>query len=147
MVSVADLPPSCTASSQINIDMDDMQRNWTFKQTKSKSRQARLPSSPSTASFDYWDGIDPEDSTSFSFVQDAAGHFSGSIVDLKEDKVMQFQSGADGSIIVTITASSDFAPEDDPLHDPNDMIDLGWVRTWGDKCLRYNNNNKSIYML
>eukprot|EP00551_Chaetoceros_affinis_P008776 CAMPEP_0203665366 /NCGR_PEP_ID=MMETSP0090-20130426/2585_1 /ASSEMBLY_ACC=CAM_ASM_001088 /TAXON_ID=426623 /ORGANISM="Chaetoceros affinis, Strain CCMP159" /LENGTH=794 /DNA_ID=CAMNT_0050528883 /DNA_START=316 /DNA_END=2697 /DNA_ORIENTATION=- len=61
--------------------------------------------------YDYWVGEDPVDGSIFNYVQDGNGNISGSMVDLTNHNVLQFHN-RNGLYMVTITASSDFAPED-----------------------------------
>ena len=126
MVSI-NLPESCEKSEKVSIDIpfDDIKRS--FKKVLSDPRpQGTRDGSHRDLQmgdeetfkleeeFGYWYGEDPEDGSTFNYVQDEFGNMAGSMVDMTKNTVMQFQI-EDGEPVVIITNSEDFPPEEDPL--------------------------------
>ena len=114
MLSVR-LPASCENSPDISVDIPHDGIKRVFKKV-GRTPRGRSPS-PTSAPYSYWEGLDDQDGSTFAFVQDEEGNMMGSLVDLTNHNVLQFQKQPDGSSAVTITASNDFPPEGDPHKD------------------------------
>jgi len=104
----------CKNSNTIKVDIPD------DRVIKSFQKESRIDGdenygSPFMRKYSYWSGISGDGSI-FNFVQNDEGNIAGSLVDLESEKVLQFHN-QNGSYVMTTTASSDFAPEDEPIHD------------------------------
>ena len=104
----------------------------TFSKKKSKSSQVQDgaggtvgSTSLSNSKFSYWSGREETNGSIFDFVQDDEGHMAGSLVDVTNHNVLQFHSDHNGEYAVTITRSSDFPPEDDPLFHDEGVPEIG----------------------
>ena len=119
MVSLS-LPEGCEKSDDIIVDIPHNEVIKSFRKVKSISRQDNLLKGLGVVSPDvdfdyaYWYGEDSSDGSTFNYVQHSNGYITGSLVDLSNDVVMQIQV-EDGIPVVTITDSSAFPPEVDPV--------------------------------
>ena len=124
MISLDNLPPSCINSDSITLDIPHDAMKRSFKKVGTSKPSGDIPyvsTSPGSnlppSLYSYWSGEDSSDGSTFNFVQDEEGNMAGSMVDLTNHNVLQIHN-QNGSNIVTITASEDFAPEGDPEHEP-----------------------------
>jgi len=128
MVSV-NLDESCERSNVVSIAIPHQGKTRSFNMKKNAPRVDGSTTGGSNnknnknnkrrnggKSYGYWYGEDDEDGSSFNYVQDEEGNISGSMVDLTNDTVMQFQI-EDGESTVIITETSKFPDE---LHPPNE---------------------------
>ena len=81
--------------------------------------------SPNGKRYAYWYGVEEDNGSAFDFVMDEEGHMAGSLVDMTNHNVLQFHSDYNGDYVVTVTPSSDFAPEIDPVEDEESEDDAG----------------------
>ncbi len=136
MVST-DLDPSCDNSESITINIPHIGAKRSFKKVSPAQSQKTSRSnniflrgdtsqgqnvqidtiSPANVA---WEGQDPDDGSTFTFVQDEDRNMAGSLVDLTNHEVYQFYNEHDGSVSVTITKSNAFYPELDP--DDQDLM-------------------------
>ena len=77
---------------------------------------------PSSQHYFAWEGQDPMDGSTFTYVQDFRnGNLAGSLIDLTNHEVYQFHNHVDGSMSTTITKSNDFYPEIDAFDLQSEM--------------------------
>ena len=118
MLSVS-LKESCESSEVITVDVPHDGRRHSFRKVDSITRQANrqkalfdVPSESVVSEYGYWYGEDIDGST-FNYVQDADGNMMGSLVDVTNSTVMQFQI-EDGVPTVIIRDSSNIPPYLEP---------------------------------
>ena len=91
------------------------------KKNRRTSNREKLNIRHSTKNHIFWHG-ESIDGSSLNYLIDSKGNVRGSLVILKEDAIYQLHSQADGSMIVTITPSTDFDAELEPPAIENHMI-------------------------
>ena len=120
MVSVS-LEESCESSELITVDVPHDGRRHSFRKVQSITRQANrqkalfdVPSESVVSDYGYWYGEDSIDGSTFNYVQDTDGNMMGSLVDVTNSTVMQFQI-EDGVPTVIIRDSSNIPQSLDPV--------------------------------
>jgi hypothetical protein len=100
----------------VNVPYDGIKRSFHRVGTGSSGGKNNYSLSDS---FSGWAGEDPMDGSFFNYVQDSEGNMAGSMIDLRNDEVLQFHS-QNGFNQVTITASSEFREELEPAYVPDE---------------------------
>ncbi len=103
----------CEDASRIELVFADSNMRKSFTRVVADSRRNKAPVYKSSK-YSSWHGENEEDGSSFQFVQDEDGHMAGSIVDMENHNVVQIHTKG-GQRVATITPSSDFPAEGEPI--------------------------------
>ena len=112
---------SCQSSTDI-ISVDDKNTgiSWSFKRVKFITSRdvalSRRPGGPSRG-HSYWYGEDGM--STLTWVEGQNGSVQGSIIDAENDLIYQFHNDIEGSLVTTVTKSSDFGEELEPENAPD----------------------------
>ena len=117
MVSL-DLSQDCESSKSVSIDIPHEEITRLFSKTMSTPRRKDAsPSSSTSSDYYYWEGMDEADGSTFAYVQSNKETVAGSMVDATTGNVFQFLREKNGTMVVSITHSSEFPPEGEPIHE------------------------------
>ena len=116
------LPKSCESSNAIIIDIPHAGTKKTFNKVRSSPHEQNTNHNNShdayvVDSFGYWYGEDANNRSTFNYVQDDMGNVLGSLIDVADHTIFQFQI-EDGIPSVIITDSAEFPDELDPVQPP-----------------------------